>query len=352
MKSIRVVLALVAFGAVGWSMVHSARSTGTESPAPAWRGRFPNVPLRTHDGRTVRFYDDLVRGRTVTLNFMYIECEGICPGVTSTLVEVQKRLGERAGRDVLLISITLRPEEDTPERLRDYAARYGAGPGQIFLSGRPSDIERLRAALGFADDRPERDADKSRHLGILRMGNESCDWWTACSSTSDAAQIVSLLGSLDAPSTVAKAPLENPHGPPPSGPLETSDLREFEALRADLDRLHGTRSTVEWPRYVDEALSRMAHFLKLEGERQAAWRDAMKRTIVESVAARRRMEAFRAKGGSAREAWYRYQEDQTRAIGALDGVLDDSPRHRAFRDHGSRWLVFMEGHPDHFEKPR
>lgn len=349
MKAIRIVLALAAVAAVGWSLVHSARST---EAAPAWRGRFPNVPLRTHDGRTVRFYDDLVRGRIVCLNFMYVECEGICPGVTSTLVDVQRRLGDRAGRDVLLLSITLRPEADTPGRLRDYAARYGAGPGQVFLTGLPGDIEVLRAAMGFADDRPEVDADASRHLGILRMGNESRDWWTSCSSSSEAAQIVALLGSLGAPTTTAKAPLENPHGPPPSGGLDPADRRAFDALRADLDRLHQSRTTMDWDRYVDETLKRISRFLRLDGERQVAWREAMKRALEESLAARRRMEAVRAKGGSAREAWSRYQEDQSRAIGVLDGVLDGSPRHRAFREHGPRWLFYLEGHPNHSDKPR
>lgn len=346
MRAIRIVLALAALAAVGWSLIHSARA---ESSPPAWRGRFPNVPLKTHDGRTVRFYDDLVRGRIVTLNFMYIECEGICPGVTSTLVEVQKSLGDRAGREVLLLSITLNPEADTPERLRGYAERYGAGPGMVFLTGRPGDIDVLRAAMGFAD---EGDADKSRHLGILRLGNVARDWWTSCSSSSHAAQIVALLGSLDAPATAAKAPLENPHGPPPSGALDPSERREFDALRADLDSLHMNRMTMEWSRYVDEALTRMARYLRLEGDRKEAWRTAMKRTMKESLGARQRMEAARAKAGNAREAWGRYQEDQSRALGALDGVLDDSPRHRFFRDHGLRWLFNFEAHPNHFEQPR
>lgn len=351
MKTMRIVLGLAAVIAVGWSMVHSARSTAADASAPAWRGRFPNVPLRTQDGRTVRFYDDLVRGRIVTLNFMYVECEGICPGVTSTLVDLRNRLGDRAGRDILLLSITLKPEADTPERLRDYAARYGAGPGMVFLTGRPEDIEVLRRALGFADDRPEVDADKARHLGILRLGNESRDWWTSCSSSSEASHIAALIRSLDAPTVAGKPPLENPHGPPPSGPLNPSERREFDALCAELDRLHMARTTVAWSRYVDEALARMAGYLQLDGVRKDAWREAMKRALGESLDARRRMEAVRAKGGDARQAWGRYQEDQSKAIGALDGVLDATARHRAFRDHGPRWLFYLEGHPNHWDKP-
>jgi protein SCO1/2 len=69
--------------------------------------------LRTHDGRTVRFYDDLLKDRTVTLNLMYTECCDICPGMTQNLAEVQKLLGDRVGRDIFMYSITLQPEHDT-----------------------------------------------------------------------------------------------------------------------------------------------------------------------------------------------------------------------------------------------
>src|SRR5262245_61867689 len=186
MKGFRIVLAVAAAAAVGWSMLQSAaRTAPTAAPegAPAWQGRFPNVSLRTHDGRTVRFYDDLLRGKIVTINFMYVECEGTCPGVTSTLVEVQKELGDRVGRDILMLSITLQPAADTPGRLTAHARRYGAGPGMIFLTGLPREIDLLRHALGFSDERnPDQDADRRKHLGILRVGNEARDWWTACPS--------------------------------------------------------------------------------------------------------------------------------------------------------------------------
>src|SRR5262245_6829 len=72
----------------------------------------PNIPLLTHEGQTVRFYDDLIRGKVVAINMMYAECEGICPLATSNLVRVQALLGPRVGRDVFLYSLTLQPELD------------------------------------------------------------------------------------------------------------------------------------------------------------------------------------------------------------------------------------------------
>jgi hypothetical protein len=284
---------------------------------------------------------------------MYVECEGTCPGVTSTLVEVQKRLGDRVGRDILMLSITLQPEADTPERLRAYAERYGAGPGMVYLTGTSADIDVVRRALGFTDERnPGTDGDRRQHQGILRIGNESRDWWAACSSLSGPDQILALLNSVDAAAVVAKPPLENPEGPPGTVSLALPDLRDFEALRAELDRLHITRATQEWSVYVDQVLLRMAQYLRLHGERDAAWRAAMRQALAESQAARRRMETVRAQQGDVRGAWVRYLDEQSKAIASLDAFLDGSPRHRAFRDHGPRWLFALEGHPDHSEKPR
>src|SRR5258708_7143609 len=87
-----------------------------ETPASA-RSRIqqrhlPNIPLVTHEGKEVRFYDDLVKGKVVTLNFFYALCGDVCPAVTANLVEVQKLLGDQAGRDVFMYSFTVKPEAD------------------------------------------------------------------------------------------------------------------------------------------------------------------------------------------------------------------------------------------------
>src|SRR6185503_9451386 len=168
----------------------------------------------------------------------------------------------------------------------------------------------------------------------------------------DAAQIRALLSSMDAPAGEVGPPLENPEGPPTAGALGLTDLREFEALRTGLDRLHMARAGLEWSSYVNQSLSRMAKFLGLEGEREAGWRAAMKQALADSLAARRRMEAIRARRGDVREAWATYREEQSKAIAGLDPFLDGSPRHRVFRDHGPRWLFLLEGHPNHSDKPQ
>src|ERR1044072_2557808 len=78
---------------------------------------FPNFELTTHEGKKVRFYDDLIKDKIIVINFMYAQCEGICPGITTNLVKVQKLLGDRVGKDIFMYSFTLKPEQDTPEAL-------------------------------------------------------------------------------------------------------------------------------------------------------------------------------------------------------------------------------------------
>lgn len=155
--------------------------------APAVSGRevmrrryFPDVVLTTHEGKKVRFYDDLLKDKIVVLNMMYADCTGICPLVTANLVRAQKILGERVGRDLFIYSITVKPEVDTPEHLREYAQTHQVGPGWLFLTGKPGDVELLRHKLGFADANPEVDRDKSRHSGMVRYGNEPLALWGSC----------------------------------------------------------------------------------------------------------------------------------------------------------------------------
>src|SRR4029077_2754732 len=95
---------------------------------------FPNVELVTHEGKKVRFYDDLLKGRIVVLNLMYATCTDVCPTVTAHLVAAQKMLRERVKQEVFFYSITIKPEEDTPARLKEYAEMYHIGGNWLFLT--------------------------------------------------------------------------------------------------------------------------------------------------------------------------------------------------------------------------
>ncbi len=169
----------VAGGVLAWAYRPGRPAAPNPSAREAIRERhFPNVPLRTHDGRDVRFYDDLVKDKIVAVNFMYTRCEdGKCPLIMANLARVQRILRDRVGRDIFMYSITLKPEQDTPAVLVRYAQALGTGPGWSLLTGKPEDIELLRRRLGFVQLDPVEDADKSNHIGGVRYGNEALRWW-------------------------------------------------------------------------------------------------------------------------------------------------------------------------------
>jgi protein SCO1 len=138
---------------------------------------FTNVPVTTQDGRTLRFYDDVMKGKILLINFFFTGCDDVCPLATDNLVRVQELLGDRVGKDIFFVSISLTPEHDTPEVMAAYAKAHGVGPGWVFLTGQKDDIELLRHRLGFWDIDPAVDADPEQHLGTVRLANEPMHRW-------------------------------------------------------------------------------------------------------------------------------------------------------------------------------
>src|SRR5262245_50767340 len=196
--------------AAGVTVSAANDASNQKNAAPVWKDipprelirqrHLPDVPLLTQRGDTVRFYDDLVKDKKVVINFMYARCEGICVPVTANLVQVQRLLGDRVGRDIFFYSITLKPAEDTPEALERYAELHHAGPGWLFLTGKPADVELLRTKLGFKYNDPAEDADKSNHIGMLRIGNEPNLRWSACPGMTSATSLArSILREMDGP---------------------------------------------------------------------------------------------------------------------------------------------------------
>src|SRR5262245_5393548 len=101
------------------------------APAPSeaqgrrWgEGYLPNLPVVTQEGKTLRFYDDVIKGKAVIINFIYTNCPDICGLTTARLSQVEDRLGDAAGRDVFFVSLSVDPEHDTPEKLKEYADAF------------------------------------------------------------------------------------------------------------------------------------------------------------------------------------------------------------------------------------
>jgi protein SCO1 len=200
MAAITPVVALLPRAAVA-----AARSSVAEPMSPArariQRQHLPNVPLLTQDGESVHFYDDLVKGKIVTVNFFYAKCDELCPLVIGNLVKVQKLLHETVSPDIHMYSITLKPEEDSPSVMKDYMQEHGVKPGWTFLTGKSDDVETLRRGLGFSYPDPAVDKDKTQHIGNVRFGNEPLMLWSACPGMAHAKWVAETISWMVKPDT-------------------------------------------------------------------------------------------------------------------------------------------------------
>src|SRR5947209_14895639 len=166
-KNLALALGLLAFAAALTSTVRPAS-------AATWGANyFPNVPLTTQDGKTVRFYDDLLKGKRFIINLMYTECGDSCPLETARLSQVKKILGDHLGRDIWFYSLSIDPKHDTPATLKAYADSFHAGPGWLFLTGKKEDIELIRKKLGlYARTGEDQLTD---HTTSVMIGNEASE---------------------------------------------------------------------------------------------------------------------------------------------------------------------------------
>ena len=148
---------------------------GTGSAQQGWhKAYFPNVDLVTQDGKKVRFYDDVLKGKVVAINFIYTKCPDVCPLDTAALRRVQKLLGPRMGRDVHFYSISLDPKNDTPATLRKYMKTFDVGPGWTFLTGRPQDLALIQSKFGI---KPVSAGMLTAHDTRYVLGNEAMARW-------------------------------------------------------------------------------------------------------------------------------------------------------------------------------
>lgn len=156
----------------------------------AARAYFGNIELVDQEGRGVRLYDDLLKDRVVVISSFFTRCQGICPVLNAKLAALQERLGQRMGRDVFFLSLTVDPEHDTPEVIAEYAKRWQAGPGWRFLSGPPEQVKAALRKLGQHVDV------KEAHTTVLIMGNERTGLWKKANGVATPATLLEIVESL------------------------------------------------------------------------------------------------------------------------------------------------------------
>ncbi|MDD0973734.1 SCO family protein [Pseudomonas fontis] len=151
-----------------------------EAQTPWGRDYFPNTELVDHNGRTVHFFDDLIKDKVVVVNFIFTGCGDSCPLETARLRQVQQLLGERVGREVFFYSISIDPLSDTPEVLKAYADKFKVGPGWLFLTGEFEQITQLRQALGLFIEGIDNGRNRDHNLSLI-VGNQATGRWMKAS---------------------------------------------------------------------------------------------------------------------------------------------------------------------------
>ena len=150
----------------------------------------PNVSLIDENGRTVRFYDDVLKGRQVVLSAMYSACEKLCPPTMRNLIEAREMLGDAAGK-LSFVTMTLTPLDDGPKQLLEYKQRYGLGKDWMFLTGRPDQMEIIQASLGYA---PQRTSDNlMTHASMVRICDERLMRWGHVNGMTSALNIARMI---------------------------------------------------------------------------------------------------------------------------------------------------------------
>jgi protein SCO1/2 len=122
----------------------------------------PDVRLVRDDGRKVMLPTELNDGRPVVLNFIYTSCTSICPMNSQVFEQVQDELGAERG-SVHLVSISIDPEQDTPARLRKYAAQFNARKGWDHYTASATDSVAVQRAFGAFR------GDKMSHVPLTLM---------------------------------------------------------------------------------------------------------------------------------------------------------------------------------------
>ena len=183
----------------GYGIVHATKQSQTQAPffssanqEARWgRSYFPNLPVVDQDGRTFRFYDDLVKGKKVIINFVFTSCSAICPLTMARMAQLHDKLEDIAGKDVHFYSITVDPEHDGPTELKRYADAMKLGADWKLLTGKPEEIQIIRDKLG------ERSRMKSEHRHEMLIGNDVIGDWSKDSAYGDLDRVVINIRSMD-----------------------------------------------------------------------------------------------------------------------------------------------------------
>jgi protein SCO1 len=161
-----------------------------EQEQSAARKYFTDVELLDQDGRKVRFYSDVLKGKTVVVNAFFTTCTSVCPPMNRNMEKIQASLGDRLGKDVFLVSISVDPLTDTPPRIKEYSKKFNARPGWLFLTGKKENVDWALYKVG------QYVQSKDDHTTIIIVGNEATGLWKKMLGIGKAAELVEIVESV------------------------------------------------------------------------------------------------------------------------------------------------------------
>lgn len=182
---------IVKFIALG-SIFFAVLATQARAEQSHWdtAPKFADVTVVNQDGEKVKFYSDLVKGKTVAINFIYTNCTTVCPTLTAILRNAQINLPADLAQNTKFISISIDPINDRPEVLKQYAAKFGIGHGWTFVTGRKQDIDTLLRSMGAYT------ASKDEHQPLILIGNDKAKTWTRSYGIPSSAGVGTLIKSV------------------------------------------------------------------------------------------------------------------------------------------------------------
>ena len=182
-------LALAALAPAGVSRAEAPchGEAADRPPAPlAASSKLPDAVLLDEEGREVRFAD-LVGGRRVAVSFIFTTCTTICPPIGANFARLQRELAERQVSGVGLLSVSVDPRTDTPERLKAWRERVGGTAGWTLLTGPKPRVDGLLRALGVFTANP------LEHAPVILVGDGSTGRWRRVYSMTPPAELAALL---------------------------------------------------------------------------------------------------------------------------------------------------------------
>ena len=168
----------------------AAQSEGAEIDL---RFPVPGQAVLDQNGKHLFFYADLIKNKTVAINFIFTTCTSSCPLSTAVFRQVQKRLGKQK---VQLITISVDPANDTPERLLAFSQKFKAGPGWVFVTGEQAAISSILRSLGAYT------GDNNDHSNMVIVGNDAGHAWTRIYGFPQTDEIISALKNIAGASKV------------------------------------------------------------------------------------------------------------------------------------------------------